>query len=259
MGYALPIVFAIAAWWLSTVLIIYRAGMPRRSFAATLGGATVILVIAVHMLFISRDDTSVTGAYLAFLGGLAIWGWHEVSYLFGFISGPRPEACPPDCSGWQRFVLGVKTCLYHELAVLATAAALAALLWQAENKVGLWTFVILWLMRWSAKLNIFLGVRNLHDEFWPEHLSYLKSFVRRRAMNELFPVSIVLATVGAVVLVVSAVSAGDDLAVRAGATLLATLLTLAMLEHWLLVLRINDDALWRPGMRSRRDGGAPAN
>ncbi len=259
MGYALPIMFAIAAWWLSTVVIIYRAGMPRRTHIATLLGATVVLLIALYLLFISRNDTSVTGAYLAFLGGLAIWGWHEVSYLFGFISGPRPEACPPDCRGWKRFVLGVKTCLYHELAVVATAGVLAAALWQAENKVGLWTFVVLWLMRWSAKLNIFLGVRNLHDEFWPEHLSYLKSFVRQRPMNELFPVSIVFATAAAILLVISAVSAGDDLAVRAGATLLATLLSLALLEHWLLVLRINDDALWRPGMRSRRDGGARAN
>ncbi len=259
MDYALPILFAVAAWWLSTVLIIYRAGMPRRTHIATLGGATVVLLFALYMLFVSRNDASVTGAYLAFIGGLAIWGWHEVSYLFGFISGPRPDAGPPACSGWRRFVLGVKTCLYHELAVVATAGVLAAALWQADNKVGLWTFVVLWLMRWSAKLNIFLGVRNLHDEFWPEHLAYLKSFVRQRPMNELFPVSIVFATAAVVMLVISAVSAGDDLAVRAGATLLATLLSLALLEHWLLVLRINDDALWRPGMRSRRDGGAPAN
>ncbi len=241
------------------MLIIYRAGMPRRSFLATLAGATVIVAIGIWALAVSRNDTSVSGAYFAFLGGLAIWGWHEVSYLFGFISGPRPEACPPGCTGWQRFVLGVKTCLYHELAVLATVAVLAAVLWQAENQVGLWTFVILWLMRWSAKLNIFLGVRNLHEEFWPEHLSYLTTFVRRRPMNELFPVSVLVATLGAIALVVSAVGAADDLAWRAGAILLATLLALATLEHWLLVLRVNDDALWRPGMRSRRDSGAPAN
>ncbi len=259
MGYAIPIVVAIAAWWLSTVLIIYRAGLPRRSFVATLVGATAILTIGIWALVMSRDSTGVSGAYYAFLGGLALWGWHEVSYLFGFISGPRPEPCPPDCTGWQRFVLGVKTCLYHEIAVLATVGVLAALLWNAENQVGLWTFVILWLMRWSAKLNIFLGVRNLHEEFWPEHLSYLTTFVRRRPMNELFPVSVLLATIGAIALVLSAGSAYEDLAWRAGATLLATLLALATLEHWLLVLRINDDVLWRPGMRSRRDGGAPAN
>ena len=41
--------------------------------------------------------------------------------------------------------------------------------------------------------------------------------------------------------------------------LLATLLALALLEHCLLVLRVRDDALWRPGMRSRRNSGAAAN
>ena len=50
-----------------------------------------------------------------------------------------------------------------------------------------------------------------------------------------------------------AFAAGDDIARRTGATLLATLLALAVLEHWLLVLRISDAALWSPGMRSRRN------
>jgi putative photosynthetic complex assembly protein 2 len=259
MDYAMPIGFAILAWWLSTVVLIYRAGLPRGSFAATLGGATVVMMLGVYAVFACRNDASTGAAYLSFFGGLAIWAWHEVSYLFGFISGPRPEACPPGTSGWRRFVLGVKTCVYHEIAVVATAAALAALLWDAGNRVGLWTFMILWLMRWSAKLNIFLGVRNLHDEFWPDHLGYLKSFVRKRSMNELFPLSILFACGAFAVLTSVAIGSGDDMARRTGATLLATLLALAIVEHALLVLRIRDDALWRPGMRSRRNGRAAAN
>ena len=259
MDFALPIVIAIAAWWLSTVLIIYRAGLPRGSFAATLGGSSALMLLGVYALIVSRDDVSATGAYLAFFAALVIWGWHEVSYLFGYVSGPRPQACPPDTGGWRRFVLGVKTCIYHELAVVATAALIAAATWNAANRVGLWTFAILWLMRWSAKLNIFLGVRNLHEEFWPEHLSYLKSFVRKRPMNELFPLSILAATAVLCIFAFAAIDAGNDSARRAAALLPATLLALAILEHWLLVLRIRDDALWRPGMRSRRNGGAPAN
>lgn len=255
MDFILPIVFALAAWWLSTVLIIYRAGMPKASFAATLIGTTVVAMFGVFALVSSRQDASASGAYLAFFGALSIWGWHEVSYLFGFVSGPRPEACPPDTHGWRRFVLGVKTCFYHELAVIATVAAIGMLTWAAPNKIGFWTFAILWLMRWSAKLNIFLGVRNLHEEFWPEHLAYLKTFVRRRSMNELFPVSVVLSVLALGTLAFLAVSAGDNLAERTGATLLATLLALALLEHYFLVAKVSDDVLWRAGMRSRDDGG----
>ncbi len=252
MDYALPIAAVILAWWLSTVVILYRAGLPERTSGRTLAGATVVMLLGVIALLVSRDDTSTSGAYLAFLAALAIWGWHEVSYLFGFVSGPRPAACPPDTHGWRRFVLGVKTCIYHELAVVATAVTIGWLTWGAANRIALWTFVILWLMRWSAKLNIFLGVRNLHDDFWPKRLQYLKSFVRERAMNELFPVSIIVATAGIAALSVAAVDAGDNVPQRTGATLLATLLALATIEHWLLVLRVPDEKLWLPGLRSRR-------
>ena len=258
MDFVLPIGFAIAAWWLSTVVIIYRAGLPRHSFVATLIGTTLVALFGVYAILESRHQLTPGSAYLAFFGALAIWGWHEVSYLFGFVSGPRPEACPPGTSGWRRFVLGVQTCVYHELAVVSTVAVLAALTWNFPNKIGLLTFVILWLMRWSAKLNIFLGVRNLHEEFWPEHLKYLTSFVGRRSTNELFPVSIVFSTAGLAVLAVIAIQAGDDVALRTGYTLAATLLALALLEHWFLVAKVKDDVLWRPGMRSRGGGGSAA-
>ena len=53
-----------------------------------------------------------------------------------------------------------------------------ALTRDGANQVGLWTFVILWAMRQSAKLNVFLGVRNLSEEFLPEHLRYLETSLR---------------------------------------------------------------------------------
>lgn len=259
MDYGLPVVFAVLAWWTSTVVLIYRAGMPRRTFPATLAATTVVALIGVIALVYTRNDTSASAPYIAFLGALSLWAWHEVSYLFGFVSGPRPEACPPDISGWQRFVLGVKACIYHETAIVATAGGLALLTFGASNRVGLWTFIVLWLMRWSAKLNIFLGVRNLHAEFWPEHLGYLQSFTRTRSMNELFPWSIAAASLALMGLVYAAVTAGEDAAQRTAAMLVATLLALATLEHCLLMLKVRDDILWLPGLRSRRDSEAAAS
>lgn len=256
MDIALPVGVAVAAWWLSTVVLIYRAGLPPASYRATLAGATAVMLLGVWAVVASRDDPGRGGAYLAFLGALAIWGWHEVSYLFGFVSGPRPSPCPEGCRGWQRFVYGLKTCAYHELAIVATAALIAAITWQAPNRVALWTYVILWLMRWSAKLNIFFGVRNFHAEFWPEHLRYLESFVRERRMNALFPLSVALAALGLGLLGIAAFEAEAASARRTGALLLATLLALATLEHLLLVMRVPDQMLWSPGLRSRRSEGA---
>ena len=41
--------------------------------------------------------------------------------------------------------------------------------------------MVLWWMHQSAKLNVFFGVRNLNEEFLPEHLEFLKSFLHQEA------------------------------------------------------------------------------
>lgn len=259
MDYAVPIFVATAAWWLGTVVILYRAGMSSASFGRTLLGATALLIIGAYALVVSRNDPSELGAYLAFLGAVAVFGWHEVSYLFGFVSGPRPKPCPDDCNGWDRFLMGVMTCVYHEIAVVLTVLLLAALTLNAENQVGLWTLSVLWLMRWSAKLNIFFGVRNLHVDFWPEHLAYLKSFTRRRSMNSFFPVAMTLAGLCVVGLFSAAINAAPGSGTRTGAMLAATMLCLAMLEHLFLVVKVPDERLWKPGLRTRHRVAAESN
>jgi Protein of unknown function (DUF3623) len=117
--------------------------------------------------------------------------------------------------------------------------------------VGTWTFMILWWMHQSATLNVFLGVRNLNEEFLPEHLHFLKSFLTKKPMNLLFPVSVTVSTIIAVTLVEKAVAPGAGAFRAVGFTLLATMMTLAVLEHWFLVLPLPAAALWRWGLASR--------
>ena len=68
----------------------------------------------------------------------------------------------------MHFGHGVQACIDHELAILGTGVAVLWATWGAPNHVGLWTFMILWGMRLSAKLNVFLGVLNLGEPFLPE-------------------------------------------------------------------------------------------
>ena len=79
------------------------------------------------------------------------------------------------------FVYAVQTCLWHELAIVVAAVAIVWLTWGGANQVGAWTFLMLLGMKLSAKLNVFLGVRNLNEEFLPEHLSFLKSYLAEEA------------------------------------------------------------------------------
>ena len=251
MDYVLPLLFVATLWWVATIVLLYRTGLDKASYGRTMVAAGIAAAIGFYVVVATRNDATPGVAYIAFAGALAIWAFHETSYLLGFVSGPRPQGCPPSATMWQRFLYGIKTCLYHELAVVATVGALVAVTWDAANRIALWTFVIVWIMRWSAKLNIFLGVRNLHREYWPEHLRYLQSYARERSMNPLFPWSVVIALGFIGFLLLMAVGADSDSAQRTSAMLLGGFLILALLEHFFLMFRLPDDLLWRLGTRAR--------
>ena len=78
---------------------------------------------------------------------------------------------------------GLRRASTTSLPFLACAAFITWMNWHAANQFGTWTFLSLWGMRLSAKLNVFLGVRNLGEKFLPAHISYLTSYMRRRPMN----------------------------------------------------------------------------
>lgn len=246
-----PVLCVLFLWWSSTGLILYLDGLPRSSFRWTMLGATILALAALAGLWATKDEATVAGAYAAFACGLALWGWHETSFLLGFVTGPRRTPCPEGSTGWRRFGHATEAVLHHELAIAATAAAVAALTWGGANQVGTWTFLALWLMRLSAKLNLFLGVPNLAEELLPPHLRYLRSFFDRKPMNPLFPVSVTAAT-AATLLLAQAASVDEASAFEAAAfTFLAALMALAVLEHWFLVLPLPETALWGWALRAR--------
>lgn len=250
--YVYPALHALFLWWFSTGLLIYLDGLPRRTFRWTMLGSTVLLVLSLVGLAGTADDRSVGGAYQAFTYGLLAWAWLEVSFYLGYVTGVRKQACPEGCRGWRHFGHAIQACLWHELAILVLAVVVVGVTWGGANQVGTWTFMVLWWMHQSARLNVFLGVRNLNEEFIPDHLAFLKSFFRKAPMNLLFPVSVTVSTVVAVLLVRHAVAADADAATAAGTTFVATIMTLAILEHWFLVLPLPVAALWQWSLQSHR-------
>jgi putative photosynthetic complex assembly protein 2 len=249
--YGFPALYALFVWWFSTGIIIWLDNLPRHTFRWSMAGGTLVCAVSLLRLRQGAFDVSVTGAYAAFTYGVLVWGWQEMSFFMGVVTGPRREACPKGAGGWRRFLLAVGTCLYHELAILASAIAIAAATWGAPNKVGLWTFVVLWAMRQSAKLNVFAGVLNLNEQFLPPHLRYLSSYMRCRPMNLLFPLSLTAATVALGWLAQRAVAADTDAFRAAGLTFVATMLALAILEHWFMVLPLPFAKLWAWALRLR--------
>ncbi len=251
MGFALAVLFALFVWWFSTGVVLYIVGLPRRTYGWSMLAATGVLAFALAGVAATANDASAAGAYCAFTCALLVWAWHEMAFLTGYVTGPRPERCPPGSTGWKRFSYASQTLLYHELGILLTAVALFALTYGAPNQIGVWTFLLLWLMRLSAKLNVFFGVPNLSEEFLPDGLGFLKSYFAKRPMNLFFPVSITVSTIVTVLLVQPALGPDATEFEIAGFTLVATLMALAVLEHWLLVLPLPAAALWGWGLKSR--------
>ncbi len=243
-----PIGFALFLWWFSTGIILLADRLPRVTPRATLLTATTFAVAGLCAVWWTRDALTVGGAFIGFAGGLALWGWHEVSFLTGTITGPRRTDCPQGAQGFARFKYAAQTLIHHEVAIALTVVGLAALLWGAANQTALWTFTILWGMRLSTKFNIFLGVPNITEEFLPTHLNHLKTYFRTRALNLLFPVSMTLATVLTVLLAQAALSAQPPMQTKL--ILLATLTALGVIEHWFLVLPWRDEELWRWYLRA---------
>ncbi len=252
LNHLLPVLYVLFVWWFSTGVILYLDGLPRWTFKWTMLFTTLLLGLALAGLYATRDDTRITGAYLAFSCAVLVWAWQEVAFLLGYVTGPRRTACPLDAQGWRRAGFALQAVLHHELALVVLALAVVAVTWGGANHTGLFTFMILWVMRQSAKLNVFLGVRNLNEGFLPAHLEYLQSYFTRARMNSLFPVSVVLSTWLAVLVWQGATSHGIGRFEATAATFSATLLSLAILEHWFLVLPLPSEALWNWGLKSRK-------
>lgn len=244
----LAALFVLAMWWLSTGIVlrlVWRPSAARVALASALGG------VGFTALWWSAYVQAIGAAYVGFVSALAVWGWHELMFLLGLVTGPRKSACPPDARGFERFRLATSTVIHHEVALTVTLAAVVAVTWGAPNQVGTWTYGVLWVMRLSAKLNVFFGVRNLSVQLMPERLRYLVSYFRTSRMSWLMPVSVIAASGVLVHLIIAVRGAAATPLFQVERTLVATILALAVLEHLFLALPVPDAALFRWATRKR--------
>ncbi len=244
----LPIGCVIAAWWSATALILRLDRLPSRTFPASLAGAAVFALAGLVLVAWSADRPTTTGAYAAFAGTLAIWGLVELAFLTGFVVGPLRGPCPPS-RGMARFGFAVRAVLHHELALVAAGAAILAAVWSGENKAAFWVFAVLWVMRLFAKLNLHFGVPNLGDELLPPRLRYLGTYFSRGPATPLLPATVGLAALAALPLWKSALALEASGHAGVEAVILATLLSLAILEHLMMVLPIPQSRLWGAGAK----------
>ena len=190
-------------------------------------------------------STHSLAVFAAFASAIVIWGWIELAFLTGVVTGPNIHQCPEHLPLWERFIRALgHDSAYNEMLLVAVLVAMLMVGQGAENPFGVWTFAVLYAARVSAKLNLFLGVPRINVEFIPQILGHLTSHFRIARLNWFFPFSVTALTSTVVLWITWAVSADGGHA-ETGYALLASLTALALLEHWLMVLPLPDAKLWR--------------
>lgn len=240
--------FALFAWWFFTgaILLIVRRADAGDQVAH---GRNVFLTVPFFALgfaglWISAQQNSVANAYLAFVSVMLIWGWIELAFLSGIITGPERRPCPDTLTGFARFARAWETISRHELLLAISMLVVVMITIKADNSVGLWTYVILFTARISAKLNLFFGVPQINTEFVPLPLQHIKSYFRKGPITMAFPVGVTFLSVTAACFAERLISAQLP-AESIGFALLTALAVLAAIEHWFMVIPLPDAKLWR--------------
>jgi putative photosynthetic complex assembly protein 2 len=243
----IAVLIATGVWWLSTGLVLL---MVHWSIRKKLGPwqllplVTLVGVAGFLLLLKGSEMQTPLGSYAGFFGALLVWAWHETTFLTGMVTGRSKQECPPDAKGAARFVAAWKAVCDHEIALLVTAVFLWFVLADAPNTFGLATFGLLWGMRISAKLLIFLGARHAISGLMPPGIVHLKTYFNTGRTTPFFPLLLAIAVGLFAVLVAGAMNAHSAYSV-VGHILLAAFMALAIIEHLILVLPVSDMALWR--------------
>ena len=219
-----------------------------KSGGASHGACVVLsvpfLALGVAGMAISGTALSTANVYMAFFSVLLIWGWIELAFLAGIITGPERRDCPPGLDGWARFVRAWHTLSHHELLLLCGLLIVTVTTRGSENTFGFWAYLILFVARISAKLNLFFGVPRINTEFVPVPLQHLKSYFRQGNPTIVFFLGVTFLSL-ATACFAERLFTAETVSTQVGFALLFALATLAILEHWLMVIPLPDAKLWR--------------
>lgn len=244
MSWGLPLLAALFAWWVGTLAVLLLSRTRGRARRIALTGSWIVALLVAPLLVLLRPLESVGAVYLGFAAGLVLWGWQELLFLQGVAIGPRRSPSRPDREGLERVREAVEAIAHHEIWLFAVLGVLGVLAWGAAMPVALLTFGLLWIMRLSAKLNLFFGVPHPNGHLFPPRVRHLASFLGRPRRSGFLLVSLAAWLALAGWLFVQGL--GSEAAGTATACfLLSGLTALGALEHLAFLFHFPLEGLWR--------------
>lgn len=237
-----PALLALVSWWFGTGIILLLVRLPKTWFSFARGFWTLMSLVAVFLSAQSMQDNTNTNAYMGFISTIVMWGWHELSFLTGWICGPRKTELDANLSQWARFKQSVEVIWHHELGLFINFMLLVVLQIGNPNHTALCTFALLWLMRLSSKFNLFFGVPQVGDQYLPSQLAYMGSYFRKQPVGTFFYTTLTLSIISWLALIWQANS--GQVTITCQWVLLASLLGLAILEHVLMMMPLSLERVW---------------
>ena len=246
-------------WWFLTGIILYTA--KRLDLGDSKTRFTVVIVTlplffsAWYFYFRCLDGMSYTDIFCSFIASLFIWGWVELTFLTGVVAGiPLLEKKEMGReSERERFINGFRSIALNECLLISCLFLMAALSIGKGNNFGLTTFLILYVARVSAKLNLFFGVPYINLHFLTAPLKHIATFCKVAPIGFFFIASTIMLSLMFLFLVGFTLAAESMSELQFGYLLLSTLSGLAVLEHLFMALPFKDARLWNwmlPNLRT---------
>ncbi len=235
--------FGVLLWWLSTGVVFFAISLPHHTVKPVVAVSSGAMLIALTAIAESAGMSGPLGAFIGFTAAIVVWGWCEALFLLGIVTGPNRASCPDGARGWSRFRLATGTLIHHELLLVA-AGLLVLMLAAGGSMVAPLTFGTLWVLRLSAKFNLYAGAANFSEEIAPERLRYLATYFGKARTTILLPISIAAGSALAWHFGVLASEATSGTLAQVGNTLLCTLTVLGVFEHAMMMIPLRDGALW---------------
>ncbi|MEM6680659.1 MAG: putative photosynthetic complex assembly protein PuhE [Pseudomonadota bacterium] len=246
-----PILFVVFTWWFSTGVVLWlatRTGGNRQyrlMAMLAIGGLGLIGIwaSAYPALFPSVPAWSLP--YLGFSAALAVWAPIEFTFLTGILTGPRLLRCPPGSTEVERFGYAFKALSHHEYALAGALGLIAVITLPNGSFAAFAVFLLLWLMRLSAKFTLFSGAPKFAQEMMPQQIAHLQSYIRHDRIGPFFWIAMPILTLTFIAAVFSIAMGSVTPEFRTLSIMLTTLVGLGALEHWFMILPVTDSALWR--------------
>jgi putative photosynthetic complex assembly protein 2 len=109
--------YALFVWWFGTGAVLLADRVPGSAHRTVMALASILAIGALVAIALTAGQRSLASALTAFTATVVVWGWHELSFLTGRLTGPRKTACPPGATGWRRFACAAGTLIHHEIAM----------------------------------------------------------------------------------------------------------------------------------------------